>query len=84
MRIGTEITRELKLAMELLEEGFKHSYKAGELLQEVRALHETQEEFKRWVEENCREVEWEQVVGALRLFNKKKVEVMASHEGKSE
>lgn len=80
MKIGEEIAGELKSSNELMQEGFRHAYKAGELIQEVKALCETEEKLKEWFRVNCKGVKWGQAEGALSFYNNKKAQVSASFE----
>lgn len=80
MRIASDITGELQLSNELMQEGFRHAFKAGELLQEVKTLCETEEKFKEWFKVNCKGVEWGEVQGALNFYNNKKAQVKASFQ----
>lgn len=80
MKIGEQIKGELERSNELMQEGFRHAYKAGELLQEVKALCETEDKLKEWFGENCKGVEWEEAEGAISFYNSKKARVKASYE----
>ena len=69
LRIAEAITEEAVLSQDLIQEGFLHAFKAGELLQEVKSLLHSEGELEQWVEQNCSKVERQVAFNCLKLFN---------------
>ena len=78
LRIAEAIEEEAKLSQEYIQEGFLHAFKAGELLQEVKSMLHSEEEFEQWLQENCSKVERGVAFSCLRLFNGETVKVEAT------
>jgi len=85
LRIAEAIEEEAVLSQNLIEEGFSHAFKAGELLQEVKSMLHSKEDLEQWLEQNCSKVEREVAFSCLRLFNGETVKVEATtKEGKNQ
>jgi len=82
LRIAEAIEEEAKLSQELIQEGFSHAFKAGELLQEVKSMLHSEEELEKWLQENCSKVEREVAFNCLKLFNGGTVKVEATSKEK--
>jgi len=80
LRITEAIEEEAVLSQNLIEEGFSHAFKAGELIQEVKSMLHSEEEFEQWLQENCSKVERGVAFSCLRLFNGETVKVEATHK----
>jgi len=80
LRIAEAIEEEAVLSQNLIEEGFSHAFKAGELLQEVKSMLHSEEELEKWLQENCSKVEREVAFNCLKLFNGGTVKVEATHK----
>ena len=78
LRIAEAIEGEAVLSQNLIEEGFSHAFKAGELIQEVKSMLHSEEEFEQWLQENCSMVEREVAFNCLKLFNGGIVKVEAT------
>ena len=78
LRIAEAIEEEAVLSQNLIEEGFSHAFKAGELIQEVKSMLHSEEEFEQWLQENCSMVEREVAFNCLKLFNGGIVKVEAT------
>ena len=78
LRIAEAIEEEAVLSQNLIEEGFNHAFKAGELLQEVKSMLSSEEELEQWLQENCSKVEKGVASSCLRLFNGETVKVEAT------
>ena len=78
LRIAKVIEEEAVLSQNLIEEGFSHAFKAGELIQEVKSMLHSEEEFEQWLQENCSKVERGVAFSCLRLFNGETVKVEAT------
>ena len=78
LRIAEAIEEEAVLSQNLIEEGFNHAFKAGELLQEVKSMLPSEEELEQWLQENCSKVEKGVASSCLRLFNGETVKVEAT------
>ena len=78
LRIAEAIEEEIGLSQEYIKEGFSHAFKAGELIQEVKGMLHSEEEFEQWLQENCSMVEREVAFSCLRLFNGETVKVQAT------
>lgn len=57
LRIAEVIEGEAVLSQKLIEEGFLHAFKAGELIQEVKSMLHSEEALEQWLEQNCSKVE---------------------------
>lgn len=84
LRIAEAIEEEAVLSQNLIEEGFSHAFKAGELIQEVKSMLHSEEEFEQWLQENCSKVERGVAFSCLRLFNGETVKVEATATEKDE
>ena len=80
LRIAEVIEEEAVLSQNLIQEGFSHAFKAGELLQEVKSMLHSEGELEQWLQENCSKVEREVAFSCLRLFNGETVKVEATHK----
>ena len=80
LRIAEAIEEEAVLSQNLIQEGFSHAFKAGELLQEVKSMLHSEGELEQWLQENCSKVEREVAFSCLRLFNGETVKVEATHK----
>jgi hypothetical protein len=78
LRIAEAIEEEAKLSQELIQEGFSHAFKAGELIQEVKSMLHSEEELEQWLQKNCSKVERGVAFNCLRLFNGETVKVEAT------
>ena len=78
LRIAEAIEEEAVLSQNLIEEGFLHAFKAGELIQEVKSMLHSEEEFEQWLQENCSMIEREVAFNCLKLFNGGIVKVEAT------
>ena len=78
LRIAEAIEEEALLSQNLIQEGFTHAFKAGELLQEVKSMLPSEEELEQWLQENCSKVERGVASSCLRLFNGETVKVEAT------
>ena len=78
LRIAEAIEEEAVLSQNLIEEGFSHAFKAGELIQEVKSMLHSEEELLEWLQENCSKVERGVAFSCLRLFNGETVKVEAT------
>jgi len=78
LRIAEEIEQEAKLSQELIEQGFLHAFKAGELIQEVKNMLNSEEALWEWLEGNCSEVEKSALNNYLKLFNGETIKVEAT------
>jgi len=78
LRIAEAIEEEAVLSQNLIEEGFSHAFKAGELLQEVKSMLHSEEELEKWLQENCSKVERGVAFNCLKLFNGETVKVEAT------
>jgi len=78
LRIAEAIEEEAVLSQDLIQEGFSHAFKAGELLQEVKSMLPSEEDLEQWVEQNCSKVEKGVASSCLRLFNGGIVKVEAT------
>ncbi len=78
LRIAEEIEKEAVLSQDLIQEGFSHAFKAGELLQEVKSMFHSEEELQGWLESNCSQVEGGVLKSCMRLFNGETVSVQAT------
>lgn len=78
LRIAEEIEKEAVLSQDLIQEGFSHAFKAGELLQEVKSMLHSEEELEGWLESNCSQVERDILNSCMRLFNGETVKVQAT------
>ena len=85
LRIAEVIEGEAVLSQKLIEEGFLHAFKAGELIQEVKSMLHSEEALEQWLEQNCSKVERQVAINCLKLFNGETVKVEATtKEGKSQ
>ncbi len=85
LRIAEAIEEEAVLSQKLIEEGFLHAFKAGELIQEVKSMLHSEERLEQWLEQNCSKVERQVAFNCLRLFNGETVKVEATtKEGKNQ
>jgi len=80
LRIAEAVEEEAILSQNLIQEGFSHAFKAGELLQEVKSMLHSEGELEQWLQENCSKVEREVAFSCLRLFNGETVKVEATHK----
>jgi len=78
LRIAEAVEEEAILSQNLIQEGFSHAFKAGELLQEVKSMLHSEGELEQWLQENCSKVEREVAFSCLRLFNGETVKVEAT------
>ena len=78
LRIAEASEEEAVLSQNLIEEGFLHAFKAGELLQEVKSMLSSEEELEQWLQENCSKVEKGVASSCLGLFNGETVKVEAT------
>ena len=78
LRIAEAIAKEAVLSQDLIQEGFLHAFKAGELLQEVKSLLHSGEDLESWLESNCSQVERGVLNSCMRLFNGETVSVQAT------
>ena len=78
LRIAEAIEEEAKLSQDLIQEGFLHAFKAGELLQEVKSMLHSEEDLESWLESNCSQVEEGVLKSCMRLFNGETVKVEAT------
>ena len=78
LRIAEAIEEEAKLSQELIKEGFSHAFKAGELIQEVKNMLNSEEALWEWLEGNCSEVEKSALNNYLKLFNGETIKVEAT------
>jgi hypothetical protein len=69
LRIAETIEEELRIADKLIKEGLAHSYKAGELLEEVKSMVSGEKELDTWIKENITGVVRSGVTNSMRLFN---------------
>lgn len=74
--LAKELRKEYQLAKEYIQAGFQHLLKAGELLAEVEKLAGA-EQVEAWLKENCPDIDTEQALQSLRLFQGKKIRVEA-------
>ena len=85
LRIAEVIEGEAVLSRKLIEEGFLHALKAGELIQEVKSMLHSEEALEQWLEQNCSKVERQVAINCLKLFNGETVKVEATtKEGKNQ
>lgn len=77
LRIAEAIEEEAKLSQEHLRTGFLHAFKAGELIEEVKSLLNSEEELGRWLESNCSNTEQSNLNNCRRLFRGETVKVEA-------
>jgi hypothetical protein len=85
LRIAEVIEGEAVLSQKLIEEGFLHAFKAGELIQEVKSMLHSEEALEQWLEQNCSKVERQVAINCLKLFNGETVKVEATtKEGKNQ
>ncbi len=56
LMLAKAIEEEAKLSQELIKEGFSHAFKAGELIQEVKNMLNSEEALWKCVEGKCSEV----------------------------
>ena len=80
LRIAEAITEEAVLSQDLIQEGFLHAFKAGELLQEVKSMLSSERDLEQWLEQNCSKVEKQVAFNCLKLFNGETVKVEATHK----
>jgi ribosomal protein S13 len=78
LRIAEAITEEAVLSQDLIQEGFLHAFKAGELLQEVKSMLSSERDLEQWLEQNCSKVEKQVAFNCLKLFNGETVSVQAT------
>jgi len=78
LRIAEAIEEEARLSQNLIEEGFLHAFKAGELIGEVKSILHSEGEVEGWLESNCSQVEREVLKSCMRLFNGETVSVQAT------
>jgi hypothetical protein len=78
LMLAKAIEEEAKLSQELIKEGFSHAFKAGELIQEVKNMLNSEEALWKWLEGNCSEVEKSALNNYLKLFNGKTIKVEAT------
>ena len=78
LRIAEAIEEEAVLSQNLIEEGFLHAFKAGELLQEVKSMLHSEGDLEQWLEQNCSKVEKQVAFNCLKLFNGETVKVEAT------
>jgi len=78
LRIAEAITEEAVLSQDLIQEGFLHAFKAGELLQEVKSMLSSERDLEQWLEQNCSKVEKQVAFNCLKLFNGGIVKVEAT------
>jgi len=78
LRIAEAITEEAVLSQDLIQEGFLHAFKAGELLQEVKSMLSSERDLEQWLEQNCSKVEKQVAFNCLKLFNGETVKVEAT------
>ena len=81
LRIAEAITEEAVLSQDLIQEGFLHAFKAGELLQEVKSMLSSERDLEQWLEQNCSKVEKQVAFNCLKLFNGETVKVEATLAG---
>lgn len=85
LRIAEEIEKEAVLSQDLIQEGFSHAFKAGELIQEVKSMLHSEGDLEQWLEKNCSKVERQVAFNCLKLFNGETVKVEATtKEGKNQ
>ena len=82
LRIEEALTEEAVLSQDLIQEGFLHAFKAGELLQEVKSMLHSEGDLEQWLEQNCSKVEKQVAFNCLRLFNGETVKVEATSKEK--
>ena len=82
LRIAEAITEEAVLSQDLIQEGFLHAFKAGELIQEVKSMLHSEGDLEQWLEQNCSKVEKQVAFNCLRLFNGETVKVEATSKEK--
>jgi len=84
LRIAEEIEQEAKLSQELIEQGFLHAFKAGELIQEVTSMlnwkGERVEAVEGWLESNCSQVDISILQNCMKLYRGETVKVEATHK----
>ena len=78
LRIAKVIEEEAVLSQDLIQEGFLHAFKAGELLQEVKSMLSSERDLEQWLEQNCSKVEKQVAFNCLKLFNGGIVKVEAT------
>ena len=78
LMLAKAIEEEAKLSQELIKEGFSHAFKAGELIQEVKNMLNSEEALWEWLEGNCSEVEKSALNNYLKLFNGETIKVEAT------
>ena len=78
LMLAKAIEEEAKLSQELIKEGFSHAFKAGELIQEVKNMLNSEEALWEWLEGNCSEVEKSALNNYLKLFNGETIQVEAT------
>lgn len=78
LRIAKAIEEEAVLSQDLIQEGFCHAFKAGELIQEVKSMLNSGRDLEQWLEQNCSKVEKQVAFNCLRLFNGETVSVQAT------
>ena len=78
LRIAEAIAEEAILSQDLIQEGFLHAFKAGELLQEVKSMLSSERDLEQWLEQNCSKVEKQVAFNCLKLFNGETVKVEAT------
>lgn len=82
LRIAEAIAEEARLSQDLIQEGFLHAFKAGELIQEVKSMLHSEGDLEQWLEQNCSKVEKQVAFNCLRLFNGETVKVEATSKEK--
>lgn len=82
LRIAEAIAEEAVLSQDLIQEGFLHAFKAGELIQEVKSMLHSEGDLEQWLEQNCSKVEKQVAFNCLRLFNGETVKVEATSKEK--
>lgn len=78
LRIAEAIAEEARLSQDLIQEGFLHAFKAGELLQEVKSMLHSEGDLEQWLEQNCSKVGKQVAFNCLKLFNGETVKVEAT------
>jgi len=85
LRIAKVIEEEAVLSQDLIQEGFLHAFKAGELIQEVKSMLHSEGDLEQWLEQNCSKVERQVAFNCLKLFNGETVKIEATtKEGKNQ
>ncbi len=78
LRIAEAIEEEAVLSQKLIEEGFLHAFKAGELIEEVKSMLHSEREVESWLESNCSEVELRILQNCMKLYRGETVKVEAT------